>query len=393
LEITGRLVESAKVATLVIDGQTIRSMAYVDAGTPVDEDNWIAPAFFDVQVNGFAGIDFNTPGLSAEQIAHAIAKLQETGVAAFCPTVVTESIERMCACLSDLDRGCQAAGISSSIPAFHLEGPWISSEDGPRGAHPAEHTRAADWEEFLRLQECAGGRIGMVTLAPEVPGALPTITRLVEAGIVAAIGHTAAEPSVIRDAIRAGATMATHLGNGCHLSLPRHHNYIWEQLASDELWASFIVDGHHLPPSVVKCLIRAKGWKRTILTSDAVSAAGMQPGRHHVGNIEVVVNPDYRVERADRVGAGILAGSALCLLRGVENVMRFVDISLQEAMAMASTNPAAMMGLSHRFGKIEAGREATLIVFTWKHQSKSLHLRQMIKGGEVVVDRSADAVA
>ena len=159
--------------------------------------------------------------------------------------------------------------------------------------------------------------------------------------------------------------MCTHLGNGSHLQMPRHHNYVWEQLAADDLWASFIVDGHHLPPSVVKCMVRAKGSQRCILTSDAISAAGMPPGRYRLGAVDIVVQPNYRAERADGAGSGILAGSAIDLLRGVENVIRFAGVSLSDAIAMASANPARLMGLSSRIGTVEQGRDANLIVFEW----------------------------
>src|SRR5205807_8371003 len=131
-----------------------------------------------------------------------------------------------------------------------------------------------------RLQDAAGGRIRLVTLAPEHEGALAFIDRLVDSGVVVALGHTGASGSRIRDAIRAGARLSTHLGNGCHALLPRHDNYLWEQLAADELWASIICDGHHLPPPVVRCLLRVKTPTRTILTCDAGSLAGLPPGRY-----------------------------------------------------------------------------------------------------------------
>jgi N-acetylglucosamine-6-phosphate deacetylase len=233
----------------------------------------------------------------------------------------------------------------------------------------------------------------MVTLAPEVPGALEVIEKLVAAGVVVAIGHTAASPETIRQAVRAGARMCTHLGNGSHLQMPRHHNYVWEQLAADDLWASFIVDGHHLPPSVVKCLVRAKGTKRSILTSDAISAAGMPPGRYRLGAVDIVVQPDYRAERADSAGTGILAGSAIDLLCGVQNVIRFTGVPLLDAIAMASANPATVMGLSSRIGTLEQGFDANLIVFEWNSNSGTLRLQQTIMEGQVVYDANKAGVS
>jgi len=395
--ILGRVVGQTELIELTLQGSTILSVqpARSESINAVGGANcWIASAFFDVQVNGFAGVDFNSPGLSSDAIWHVITRLREKGVAFFCPTVITHSFEHLAACLGALDRVCrEEPSAASCIPAIHLEGPWISREDGPRGAHPLEHARNADWDEFLRLQESAGGRIRMVTLAPEVPGALTVIERLVAAGIVAAIGHTAASPDTIRQAVQAGARMCTHLGNGSHLQMPRHHNYVWEQLAADDLWASFIVDGHHLPPSVVKCMVRAKGGQRSILTSDAISAAGMPPGRYRLGAVDIVVQPSYRAERADGAGSGILAGSAIDLLRGVENVIRFAGVSLPEAIAMASANPARLMGLSRRVGTVEPGHDANLIVFDWEADSGSLQLQQTIMEGQVVYDAGKARVA
>ena len=386
--ILGRLTGGAEGIEIVVGGRTIRAIHSAQpesTGAASSAQCLIAPAFFDVQVNGFGGVDFNSPALSSDAIWHAIRKLRERGVVLFCPTVITHSYQHLAACLGAIDGVCQEPSVASCIPAIHLEGPWISREEGPRGAHPLEHVRNADWEEFLRLQDSAGGRIGMVTLAPEVPGVLEVIGRLVEAGIVVAIGHTAASPEIIRQAVQAGARMCTHLGNGSHLQVPRHHNYVWEQLATDDLWASFIVDGHHLPPSVVKCMVRAKG-QRSILTSDAISAAGMPPGRYRLGAVDIVVQPNYRAERADGTGSGILAGSAIDLLRGVENVIRFAGVSLSEAIAMASTNPALLMGLSSRIGTLEPGRDANLIVFEWKMGSGEIELKQTIMEGHVVYD-------
>src|SRR5207248_2337185 len=153
--------------------------------------------------------------------------------------------------------------VAHAVAGIHLEGPYISAEDGPRGAHARRHVRPPDWDEFRRLQDASGGRVRLLTLAPEHDGAVHFIERLTAAGVVVALGHTAASGERIRDAVRAGARLSTHLGNGSHAVLPRHPNYLWEQLADDGLWASVICDGHHLPPSVVRCVVRVKTPART----------------------------------------------------------------------------------------------------------------------------------
>ena len=386
MKVQGRLVTSGDYVEIGIEKgliQTIQSRP--DQGKVADDALWLAPAFFDIQVNGFGGSDFNSTHLTSDGLEQAVSKLRERGVVLFCPTVITHSFEHMASCFRALVKACDQAHISGRVvPALHMEGPYISPQEGPRGAHSSQFVRPPDWDEFQRLQESANGMIRLLTLAPEVEGAIPFIEKLTESGVVVAIGHTAADRQSIQAAIGAGAKLSTHLGNGSHAMLPRHKNYVWEQLAADELWASFIVDGHHLPRSVVKCMIRAKGIGRSILASDAVAAAGMPPGRYWLGEIEVIVSSDFKVERAETAGSGYLAGSALDLLRGVENVVRFAQVGLSEAVQMASANPAALMGISGRIGRIEVGREANLILFRLDNISHRITLNSTIQGGEMV---------
>ena len=169
------------------------------------------------------------------------------------------------------------------MEAFHVEGPYISPEDGPRGAHPARWVRPPDLEEFHRFQEAARGNIRLVTLSPEWPDATRFIEALTREGVVASIGHTRATSDEIAAAVSAGATLSTHIGNGAHATLPRHPNYIWDQLAEDRLAASFIVDGIHLAPAFLKVALRAKGLERAILVTDAVMPAGCAPGPVQAG--------------------------------------------------------------------------------------------------------------
>jgi N-acetylglucosamine-6-phosphate deacetylase len=200
-------------------------------------------------------------------------------------------------------------------------------------------------------------------------------------GVIDAIGHTAATPAQIADAVRAGAKISTHLGNGSHAKIDRHPNYIWEQLASDDLWASFIVDGHHLPPAVVKCFLRCKGVERSILVSDAIAAAGKPAGRYRLGNVEVEVTPQRRVCLP---GTPYLAGSVLEMHEAVGKTVRYSDATLDDALRMASRNPAELLGVSDQFGSIEIGRRADLILFRWDAELKSIEVTATIINGEVV---------
>ena len=295
------------------------------------------PGLFDLQVNGFAGVDFNNPLATPEDLYRAIEKMRGTGVTRFLATLVTSSFERFARCAKTLTRTPHPA-----IAGFHMEGPYISPEDGPRGGHPREHVVGASIADFSRRQEAAAGRIKLVTLAPEAPGAIALIEHLAGSGIRAAIGHTAASPEQIRDAVKAGATLSTHLGNGCAMQMPRHPNVIWEQLAADGLWASFIVDGHHLPPATVKAMVRAKTTRRTLLVTDAVTAAGCVPGTYELNGVQVVLSEDGRVFRP---GTPWLYGSAITLDRAVANTVRFTGLPLEEILPTASSQPAKYLGL------------------------------------------------
>jgi len=295
------------------------------------------PGLLDLQVNGYAGVDFNSPGLARDQIRGVLQTLRNTGVTRCLPTLITGSLERFVACARAL-----VAVNDPAIAGIHLEGPYISPADGPRGAHPRAHTAPASLDDFRRRQEAASGQIVLVTIAPEVPGALELIEYLVSSGVRVAIGHSEADAARIRDAIAAGATLSTHLGNGCASMLPRHPNLVWEQLAADELWASVIVDGHHLPPATVKTMVRAKSPRRTILVTDATAAGGCAPGSYVLGDAQVDVSVDRRVSLR---GTSQLAGSALTLPEAIGNTVRFTGLPLADVMPMASTIPAAYLGI------------------------------------------------
>jgi N-acetylglucosamine-6-phosphate deacetylase len=296
------------------------------------------PGLFDLQVNGFGGIDFNAPLLTAERVTEALARMRVTGVTRCLPTLITSSFERFAASARVLARMTDAA-----IAGIHMEGPYLSRDEGARGAHPREHLSPASVDDFSRRQDAAAGRIVLVTLAPEVPGALPLIEHLVASGVRAAIGHTAATARQIGDAISAGATLATHLGNGCAQMLPRHPNPIWELLAADGVLASLIVDGHHLPPATVKAMVRAKGAERTILVTDAIAAAGCAPGPYTIGDVECSLGDEGRVSLP---GTPYLAGSSLTLDRAIANTVRVTGLSIDEVIPMASTIPARYLGMA-----------------------------------------------
>jgi len=385
MRITGKIGAGAAQAELYIaDGRlaprpgAVPSRACELGG----EDLRVAPGLIDIQINGYDGVDFNDPDTGAEQIAAAARKLWRAGVTAFCPTIITESFNHISKCISNLIRAVdESPEFARAMIGIHVEGPFISPEDGPRGAHPKRHTRAPDWDEFQRWQDAARGQIRIVTLSPEWPGAIEFIEQVAATGLVVAIGHTAADPRQIADAARAGAKLSTHLGNGSHAKIDRHPNYIWEQLANDDLWASFIVDGHHLPPSVVKCFLRSKGFARSILVTDAIAAAGRPAGRHRLGNVEVEVTPEGRVNLP---GTPYLAGSVLEMHEALAKTVKYSDATLDDALRMASANPAELLGVGSELGSIEIGRRADLILFRWDEENSTLDVAATIVNGETV---------
>jgi N-acetylglucosamine-6-phosphate deacetylase len=323
-------------------------------------DLYLSPGFIDLQVNGFAGVDYNHPRTPHEEIARSLHAQFATGVTRLYPTVITGAPAEMLECLRNLAAARESLPEGHAMDGFHVEGPHISPEDGPRGAHPRQWVRPPDLDEFHRWQDAAGGRIRIVTLSPEWPGAVPYIEHITREGVVASIGHTQAGGPQISQAVAAGATLSTHLGNGAHQLLRRHPNYIWEQLAEDRLMADFIVDGIHLDGAFLKSAIRAKTVERSILVTDASAPAGATPGRYYLADQPVDLTADGRVVLA---GTDRLAGSALHMHCGVENLMRLAGLSLAGAIRMATLNPARAGKVPGRAQGLVPGDRADIVQF------------------------------
>ncbi|MYC66444.1 MAG: amidohydrolase family protein [Acidobacteriia bacterium] len=325
-----------------------------------EAEHFVSPGWVDLQVNGFAGVDYNDPNTPADDIACSIEVQRSTGVARFYPTVITGSGRDMRGSLRNLAVARRTISNGSAMLGFHVEGPWISPDDGPRGAHPQQHVRSPSIEEFARFQDAAEGGIRIVTLSPEHDEAPGVIEHMVANDVVVSIGHTNATSAQIADAVHAGATMSTHLGNGAHARVPRHDNYIVHQMADDRLYAGLIIDGIHLPPAFVKVALRAKGPHRSILVTDAVAPAHCEPGIYQLGEQQVELLPSRRVELTS---SRRLAGSALSMDRGVENAMRFAGLTLHEATRLACSNPGAAMGLAERAEYLTPGQAADFTLF------------------------------
>jgi N-acetylglucosamine-6-phosphate deacetylase len=324
--------------------------------TSSDPETWVAPAFWDIQTNGRWGWSLSDPTLTVEQTSAIVLAQAELGTARLCPTLITAPYEAMRHGVATIAAACDRdRTVARMVLGIHLEGPAISEVDGYRGAHPRGDVRGPSWEEFERLQEESGQRIVLVTLAPERPGAIEFIEKAVESGVTVALGHTAADPATIEAAVSAGATLSTHLGNGIASPLPRHPNPIWSQAGDDRLYASLIADGHHLDPSVLRVLIRAKGPERCVLVSDASPLAGLPVGRYG----EWAIDPSGKVVVA---GTPYLAGSNRDLSFAINMVLSALpEIEPRRALEMASLNPATLLGCPSP--RIAEGVPANLIRF------------------------------
>lgn len=368
---------TGKGRILHVNGGVIESeVACAAQGLPV-----LSPGLIDLQINGYRGHDLNSAMLAPSEVEALSDELCRVGVAAYLPTLITASEQSLCQKLSAIKEAHQTLPRSKSmIAGIHVEGPSISLKQGPLGAHPAQHVRRPSIDEFERWQEAAEGLVSMITIAPEVEGAMAYIRHVSGQGVCVSLGHCDASEEDIVRAVDAGAQMSTHLGNGIDNMIPRHPNAIWAQLAEDRLSASLILDGHHLPSSTARSMIRAKGVDRAILVSDSVQFAGMAAGRYssNIGG-EVDVSEEGRVSMA---GTSYLAGSGSCLLDIVIGFTRFVGIPFLDGLTMATCNPAAVLG---RSATLRVGERADFILFDLNDRIGTASVRDIIFNGVSVL--------
>ncbi len=391
----GRREDAGQPSRLDIAGGTIaRTTPCAPSPAQAERWPWIAPGMIDIQFNGYWGQEFSSAQLTPEMVEDISRQMDCFGVVRFCPTLTTESFDVLVHALRTIAAACDSSpAVARRVAGIHVEGPYISPQEGARGAHPREHCRPPDWDEFQRMQEAADGRIEILTLSAEFDESPAFVEQVATSGVVVGIGHTAADSEQIRATVDAGARLSTHLGNGCHAVLPRHHNYVWDQLAEDRLTAGLIVDGHHLPPAVVKTFVRAKGPKRCLLVSDMAGQAGLPPGRYGGGLCEVEVLPGGRLVVAGQTE--LMAGAAKPIGAGVANVIRFAGVSLAEAVGMAVHQPARV--LSIEAGNLNQGDPADLVQFDLTEPCNDtdqggFQLRTTVQAGEVVFGTAELAV-
>jgi N-acetylglucosamine-6-phosphate deacetylase len=371
-------VERIEAPVMVIeDGHIIslasRNATEISEGRRLDFQNLIlAPGFIDIHIHGGAGRDAMEASESAlEQIERQLVK---HGVTAYLPTTVTAPQEKILKALDGLGKSIAGANRIQGRAAplgIHLEGPFISHEK--RGVHPPQDLLPPSPQALERFWQASAGNIRMMTIAPELPGALETIRYARALGVHSSLGHSNATYKEAQSGISAGADHATHTFNAMRALDHRDPGILGAVLENDELTADIIADGIHVHPSVLKLFLRAKGADRAILITDAISATDMPDGVYSLGGLEVQVS-NGRCEFQ-----GKLAGSVLTLDRAIRNVMSFAGWQLQQAIKLATLNPAQRLGVSDQRGLLAAGRRADLVVLTPEGE-----VAHTIIGGEIV---------
>lgn len=344
-----------------------------------DVKSWVAPGLVDLQVNGYMGRDVNAASPSALEISRLCQEMLKVGVTAFLPTVITHAEGAILASLKAVSQAVQSDPVAAQmIVGIHVEGPHIAPEDGPRGAHPAAHVRAPSKDEFDRWQEAAGGLITLVTLSPHWAEAPDYVRHLVARGVNVSIGHTSADEARIAAVVAAGARLSTHLGNGCSAMLDRRRNVLWPQLAEDALTAMFIADGHHLVPSALKTMLRAKGLSRSLVVSDTVALGGMPAGRYatSVGG-KVILREDGYLALDDGTG-NYLAGAALPLIASIPVLVHQASLGLSEALSLSTVNPGRWV---KGRGVLKPGSRADVVLFDWDGSRAIPTVKEVWLGG------------
>ena len=300
--------------------------------------------FFDLQVNGYAGIDFNQNDVNRDDLHKACVRLKKDGVKGILATLITANIEDMKIRLRQIAQARESDPlVKDIIYGFHIEGPFLSPKPGYCGSHPTDLMMSANTDVMNELLEAANGLTRIVTLAPELDNKNSLIKMLTDKGIVVSAGHCNPTFDELRGAIDSGLTMYTHFGNGCPNSLPRHDNILQRVLSvRDKLWITFIADGIHIPFFALKNYLTLVGMEHSIIITDAISGAGAKPGIYKIGNMEIEIGIDRIVRE---IGKPSLAGSAVAMITSKQNLIEHVRLNEQQVEQLTCTNPKRAIGL------------------------------------------------
>ncbi|MFB3905207.1 MAG: N-acetylglucosamine-6-phosphate deacetylase [Acidobacteriota bacterium] len=377
MQVRGNLPDDSGAVLIVIDGDVVSAVEILGPANP--RLPYVSPGFIDLQLNGFAGVDFSASDLTAEQLHTVLPSIWRTGVTAFCPTLITMSQRALIRNLGVMEEARRRfPDFARTAPCYHVEGPYFSPSKAS-GVHEPKWMRPPAKEDFQELQQAAGGHIGLVTLGPEVPGALDFIRYLSGTGVAVAVSHTEASPDLIHQAADAGVILSTHLGNGCPQLLDRQRAPFWAQLTDDRLAASLICDSYHLAPDMLRLIRRVKGAERCILISDSSHIAGLPPGRYKFLRTDVELLPGGKVIRAD---GGSLACASVGLDRGVMVYCQQTGASLAEALATVTRNPARLIPQLNLTGELRSLERADLVMFRFSVGGRTLKIENVIVAGK-----------
>jgi N-acetylglucosamine-6-phosphate deacetylase len=375
--ITGELVrlrwENGKITE--IERLEAGRLVVTDPAAIMATDVWIAPGLFDAQVNGYGGVDFQQDGLKAGDLISAARQLRNAGCTRFLLTLITDEWTKLMGRLRHLkELREQSAELQAAIAGWHIEGPFLSTEPGFHGAHDPALMCDPTPEHIRELRAITENDPLLLTLAPERAGAIEAIQVAVSRGIRISLGHTNASAEVLKQAVEAGANSFTHLANGCPRELDRHDNILWRVFETPDLKVSLIPDGIHVSPSLFRILERNLVWNWIYYVSDAMSAAGMQPGKYKLGKLELEVGEDQIVRQP---GKPLFAGSALRPIDGVFRAAEMLECKWQEVWPRYSEIPARMMGLGN---ELVVGQRADLCVLKMRSKNRLVELRTHAAG-------------
>ena len=361
LEIIARHYQTGEGHRIIFSDGIIESIEPAEA----PENRWYGPGIFDPQVNGYAGIDFQKDGLTTEDLCMASDGLKADGCPRWLLTLITDDFDKLIARLTHLKKLRDADPmLKRAIAGWHVEGPFLSTEPGFRGAHDNQAMRDPTIADIDQIRETLVGDPVLLTFAPERKGAIAAIKRAAELGMRVSLGHCNPSTQNLKEAKNAGATGFTHLANACPQELDRHDNFLWRVLDSGDLTCGLIPDQIHVRPMPFRIFHRVLGPENIYYTTDAMSAAGAPPGRYTVGRLDIEVGEDQIVRQPGKTN---LAGSALRPFQGVERVAEMLGKPWQEIWDGFSVRPANFMGINH---KIELGQPASLCVITTNHTGK-----------------------
>ena len=337
------------------------------------KDKFIAPGYIDIHVHGGGGSDVMDGDYEAiNQIAIAHSHF---GTTSFLPTTMTMSKDKIIRSLRSICEAVKKGTAGAEILGIHMEGPYINPEK--KGAQKEEEIKKISIEEFLEFNQASGNLIRLVTIAPEMPGAIGLIKYLYKQGIIASVGHSNATYVQTQAGIQAGLSHVTHTFNAMRGLHHREPGVVGAALTSPELTVEVIADGIHIHPIVLKILTKIKEGEKIVLITDSMRAAGLKEGTYDLGGQEVIVTKGQA-----RLKDGTLAGSVLTMDKAVKNMVNKVGIQLSKAIQMASFNPAKSIGVDDKKGSLEPGKDADIVIL-----NKNLEAELTMVAGKIVYRR------